>query len=83
MFAVRHFYNALIRTLIRTLIHTLIFKTVQKKLFRINPTPLHQHPMYSFNSQQLAAFLNIRKPYTNPTLTLHPNLNFPEIQVNL
>ena len=54
----------------------------EKKLFRENPTPLHQHPIYSSNPQQLAAFSNIRKPYTNPTSTLHPNLNFSEIQVN-
>ena len=56
--------------------------TSLKKLFRTNPTPLHHHPLYSSKPQPLAAFSNICKPYINPTPTLHPNLNFSEIQVN-
>ena len=42
-----------------------------KKLFRINPTPLHWHMPQTVDTQKLAAISNIRKPYTNPTLTLH------------
>ena len=54
----------------------------QKKLFRENPTPLHWHLIYFIKSQQFAAISNMHKPYTNPTLTLHPNLKFSEFQVN-
>lgn len=47
-----------------------LFFLPQKKLFRENPTPLHRYLVYLFKPQQLAAFLNIVQPYTNPTLII-------------
>ena len=44
---------------------------LRKKLFRQNPTPLHQHPTYRINHQYVTAILNISQPYINPTPTLH------------
>ena len=48
---------------------------VQKKVFCKKPYTPTPAPLYFSKFQQLAAFSNIRKPYTNPTLTLHPFLH--------
>jgi hypothetical protein len=51
-----------------------------KKLFRENPTPLHQHPTQITDAQKLAAISNMRQPYTTPT-QIPPKIRGRQIEV--